>query len=90
MATVGQLKYGFKIHSGVCLSNLPTAIENALTPTQERANRRRIALHQALDQRLGPIRRDERKIKQVLLNLLSNALKFTQEGGRIPAATLRS
>ena len=31
----------------------------------------------------GVIRADERKVKQVLLNLLSNALKFTPEGGRI-------
>jgi signal transduction histidine kinase len=29
------------------------------------------------------VRADERKVKQVLLNLLSNALKFTPEGGRI-------
>jgi signal transduction histidine kinase len=29
------------------------------------------------------IQGDERKVKQVLLNLLSNALKFTPEGGRI-------
>jgi len=34
-------------------------------------------------ERLGTIRADERKVKQVLLNLLSNALKFTPEGGRI-------
>ena len=33
--------------------------------------------------RAGSIRADERKVKQVLLNLLSNALKFTPEGGRI-------
>ena len=36
-----------------------------------------------MDQRLDQIRGDERKIKQVLLNLLSNALKFTPEGGRV-------
>jgi signal transduction histidine kinase len=63
--------------------NLPTAIDNALTFVRERAGRRSIALHQAVDERLGQMRGDERKIKQVLLNLLSNALKFTPEGGRI-------
>jgi signal transduction histidine kinase len=39
-----------------------------------------------VDQRLGTICADERKVKQVLLNLLSNALKFTPEGGRIDVA----
>jgi len=40
-------------------------------------------LGRAIDERVGTIRADERKVKQVLLNLLSNALKFTPEGGRI-------
>ena len=62
---------------------LPQAIDNALTLVRERAVRRGIALHQSVDERLGEIVADERKVKQVLLNLLSNALKFTPEGGRV-------
>src|SRR4030095_13286017 len=63
--------------------DLPSAIDNALTLVRERATRRGTALGRAIDDRVGVIQGDERKIKQVLLNLLSNALKFTPEGGRI-------
>ena len=63
--------------------DLPSAIDNALTLVRERATRRGIALGRAIDDRVGVVQGDERKVKQVLLNLLSNALKFTLEGGRI-------
>ena len=63
--------------------HLPNAIENALTLVRERAQRHGITLGRTIDERLGMIDADERKVKQVLLNLLSNALKFTPEGGRI-------
>ena len=63
--------------------DLPNAIDNALILVRERASRRGIRLGSAIDERLGMIGGDERKVKQVLLNLLSNALKFTPEGGRI-------
>jgi GAF domain-containing protein len=63
--------------------DLPSAIDNALILVRERASRRGITLGHSVDERLGQIRGDERKVKQVLLNLLSNALKFTPEGGRI-------
>jgi signal transduction histidine kinase len=63
--------------------DLPQAIDNALILVRERASRRGIRLGSIIDERLGMIGGDERKVKQVLLNLLSNALKFTPEGGRI-------
>jgi signal transduction histidine kinase len=63
--------------------DLPTAIDNALTLVREGATRRGITLARTIDKRLGSISADERKVKQVLLNLRSNALKFTPEGGRI-------
>jgi len=66
--------------------NLPDAIENTLTLVRERAHRHGIALGRMVDEGLGTICADERKVKQVLLNLLSNALKFTPEGGRIDVA----
>ncbi len=63
--------------------DLPGAIENTLVLVRERAHRRGITLTHSLDAQLGRIHADQRKVKQVLLNLLSNALKFTPEGGRI-------
>jgi signal transduction histidine kinase len=63
--------------------DLPNAIENTLILVRERAQRRGVTLGRTVDERLAMIRADERKVKQVLLNLLSNALKFTPEGGQI-------
>jgi GAF domain-containing protein/anti-sigma regulatory factor (Ser/Thr protein kinase) len=55
----------------------------ALTLVRERAQRKDIALACELPGDIGVVPADERKVKQVLLNLLSNALKFTPRGGRI-------
>ncbi len=39
---------------------------------------------------VGTIEADERRVKQVLLNLISNALKFTPTGGRITLRAVRT
>jgi protein-histidine pros-kinase len=46
-----------------------------------------IVIEMDLDRSLGEVFTDKRTLKQVLYNYLSNAIKFTHEGGRI---TLRS
>jgi signal transduction histidine kinase len=63
--------------------NLPLALENALTLVRERASRHGITLSLGISADAGDLVGDERKLKQILLNLLSNALKFTPEGGRV-------
>jgi len=59
------------------------ALENALTLVKERSLRHGLSLEVDLDSSLGNMVADERKFKQILLNLLTNAIKFTPEGGTI-------
>ena len=63
--------------------HLPDAIENALLLVRERASRHGIKLDRFIDERLGDFTGDERKVKQILVNLLTNAVKFTPEGGQV-------
>jgi GAF domain-containing protein len=68
--------------------DLATAIANTLSLVRERAQRRSIALRCDIDAAIGAIHADERKVKQVLLNLLSNALKFAPDGGAVGVRAL--
>ena len=63
--------------------SVAAAVDSTLTLVRERAQRRAIALECSVDERDVTVKGDERKVRQVLLNLLSNALKFTPEGGRV-------
>ena len=62
---------------------IPEAIDNAMTLVRERAQRHGIALGTSVEPALDEIVADERKFKQILLNLLTNAVKFTPDGGRV-------
>jgi signal transduction histidine kinase len=69
--------------------DVPAALSNALTLVRERAQRHGITLGLDVEPAVGEMRADERKFKQILLNLLTNAVKFTPDGGRVDVRARR-
>ena len=65
---------------------------NALTQEcvalmQPQANRGRVIVRTSLAPGLPPIQADPRSVRQILLNLLSNSVKFTGAGGQVIVST---
>ncbi|MCE5251468.1 PAS domain-containing sensor histidine kinase [bacterium] len=63
--------------------NLHTLVENCLTIIRERTIVKHIELSCTMADNVYSITADERKLKQVIYNLLTNAVKFTPDGGRM-------
>ncbi len=64
-------------------TDLRDLISAALRLVGERAERARISLETEVSDRIPILLADPRAIKQVLFNLLANAIKFTEPGGRV-------
>ncbi len=62
--------------------SLNDAIAEAIALMQPQANRERVIIRSSFQSNLPDIVADTRSIKQVALNLLSNAVRFTAPGGR--------
>jgi signal transduction histidine kinase len=69
--------------------DLKEAIANAMTLVRGRAERHGIRLASAIEPGLETYDGDERKFKQIVLNLLTNAVKFTSEGGTVTMGASR-
>ncbi|MGB6509487.1 MAG: PAS domain-containing protein [Xanthobacteraceae bacterium] len=66
---------------------------NALTQQcvgimQPQANRARIIIRTSLTPGLPPIVADERSLRQIVLNLIANSIKFTGPGGQVIVSTV--
>jgi PAS domain S-box-containing protein len=63
--------------------DIPATVETCLRFVKERALNHGVTLATELIGTLPPLWADERAMKQILLNLLTNAVKFTPDGGRV-------
>ncbi|MGH6960277.1 MAG: PAS domain-containing sensor histidine kinase, partial [Dongiaceae bacterium] len=61
--------------------DIADVVEGSLNLVATKAQQGGVALISAVAPGLPPLRADERKLRQILLNLIANAVKFTPEGG---------
>lgn len=60
--------------------DLPAAIEHVTATVAPLAKKKGITLNVALPDDIEPVESDQRRVEQVLLNLLNNGIKFTERG----------
>ena len=69
--------------------NLHDIVGESLRMVEAQANAAGLALSSAFEAGVPRLRGDARRLKQIVINLLANALKFTPSGGRITVRVSR-
>ena len=69
--------------------DLAEVVEGVLAQMSRRAEERQVSLVSSVD-RPFPLRADRRRIEQVLVNLVDNAIKFNRPGGAVRVAAARA
>jgi PAS domain S-box-containing protein len=73
----GQLELNFTA------VNLSDTADNAIKMLQEAATGARVVIRKAMPGDLPNVVADQRSMRQIMLNILSNAIKFTDPGGQV-------
>ncbi|MGH9422158.1 MAG: PAS domain S-box protein, partial [Thermoanaerobaculia bacterium] len=72
-----------KLRLNVQAVELPPLIDEVLETMRPAADAKGLRIHKIVDPRTAPVSGDPNRLRQILWNLCSNAVKFTQRGGRI-------
>jgi PAS domain S-box-containing protein len=67
--------------------NLNELTRQCVALMQPQANQQRIIIRSSLSATLPPVVADARSVRQIVLNLLSNSIKFTGAGGQVIVST---
>jgi PAS domain S-box-containing protein len=77
----GRMELSFK---GINLNDIAAGCVGALA---QQAARERIVVRTSFAPKLPPVVADERSVRQIVANIVSNAVRFTQAGGQVIVST---